>query len=735
VTVGQLWYGWADEGAEGVNKEQIIAASGALADRRQPLTRVILEACYSPPEPCFGWMEAQGIRIAFRRFPTGVDGRGRPGNFFVHVLAARPENLPAATLGRLWAAPIWRRRAPVGPPPPLDAIEDLDALALAEPPAPDEALIRAALAGHLANVARGMRSALEADDAEAVAVAATLAALLPDRFGLLAFSTREAPERAHRYDLIAGPAPAGHFNAISRDLDSGQGWAEAADLMLAARTDPTAAASVAALAECSRTLQDFAAAVHGWAQLQRERPPGGAHYTATELQALKLALVDDRLIAGLLQSDGLLRLAPAFAAGIPEAAAVIRRAAIPEHSGRLAEALADALPEPDVALRRIDGLAPALAVVTARIVADRWRMEGRLEALAPADAVRLLRKLQDGGQSVTVNQLLSDPRHTAAIFADTTLAAEWRGLAVARHPATIDAEALVRALAEQPDFARVVLANAEPHVVNAIEAALATAPWHHADAAVRAAVGRVPMPVSGAWQWTLARRVADPADRYQRMRSLLEYVQRPMAEDVETLLDAYVSAVLAVRWTEEDLPRLPSVALRTTWTARLGAWREITDSFDAYGRSQPRRAAQAAAGFERDERIAAVETIVDQVASRVRVEPEWAEAAHELHQACGLAYGELTFAMGRAVFRAGTRHRPSAVVALIHWIARGVEQGWLDGAYLEQGPLPHLGRLVSSPEGHDALKRLRGEVKDKRGRAWLKGLANDAGKVSKGRRR
>src|SRR3712207_7880340 len=45
----------------------------------------------------------------------------------------------------------------------LDAIEDVDALELAEPAAPDQDAIRAVLAGHLANVARGMHSALEAD--------------------------------------------------------------------------------------------------------------------------------------------------------------------------------------------------------------------------------------------------------------------------------------------------------------------------------------------------------------------------------------------------------------------------------------------------------------------------------------------------------------------------------------------------------------------------------------------
>jgi hypothetical protein len=739
VTVGQLYYGWADEGAEGLNKEQIIAASGALADRRQPLTRVILEACYSPPEPCFGWMEAQGIRIAFRRFPTGLDGRGRPGNFFVHVLAARPENLPPATLGRLWAAPIWRRRAPDGPPEPLDAIEDLEALELVEPPVPDEALVRATLAGHLANVARGMRSALEADDAEAVAVAATLAAVLPARFGLLAFSTREAPERAHLYDLVAGPAPAGHFNPIGRKLDAGQGWPDAADLLLAARKDALVAGAVAALAERSRTLQDFAGVLHGWAQLTRERVPGETTYTTSELQALKIALVDDRLVALLLDGDGLVRLAPAFAGGVPEATAVIRRGATAERRAQLAEALARALSDPDLALRRLGGLATQerpLAVATARVAAERWRRDGVLEQLSPQDVVRLLRLLQDAGETdETVTRLLENPRHTAAIFEDVALAPEWRGWAVARNPAMIGAGPLVRALAEQADFARVLLASAEPHVIEAVGAAIGSSPWDVAERAVRAAAVRVPPRVSDEWQWTLAQRVPDLEDRYHRMRTVLERIARPSVEAVEMLLDAYVKAVMEARWSNRELPRLPSVALRTTWTARFGAWREIADSFDSYGRSQPRRAAHAAAAFEREERIAAVETIVDQVAQRARAESEWEEMAEELRHACGVPYAELAPAMARAVSRYSPHSRATSTVTLIHWIAKSVERERLDSGTLEQPPLPSLGQLVSVRDGQDALKDLRREVNDKRLRAWLKDLLNDSGKAVKARRR
>ena len=89
MIVGQLWYGWAARGAEGTNQEQIIAGSGNLADRSSALAQFVLQWCYDSHRLAFGWVEREGVVVAFRRTPTGLDASGWSGAFFVHALVWR----------------------------------------------------------------------------------------------------------------------------------------------------------------------------------------------------------------------------------------------------------------------------------------------------------------------------------------------------------------------------------------------------------------------------------------------------------------------------------------------------------------------------------------------------------------------------------------------------------------------------------------------------------------------
>ena len=111
----QLWYTWAETGLEGRSQLQVRAASEGLSDQRSLLARAARRLCqYEPPvgrldaDPVsFGWADFEETRFAFRRCDAGRDGFGRPGKFFVHILAGSVHELEAAWLAQRYGSTFW----------------------------------------------------------------------------------------------------------------------------------------------------------------------------------------------------------------------------------------------------------------------------------------------------------------------------------------------------------------------------------------------------------------------------------------------------------------------------------------------------------------------------------------------------------------------------------------------------------------------------------------------------
>ncbi len=269
MILGQLWYGWAPRGLEGVNQEQLVAASGKLGSRADSITQKVLPWCYALKSDSRGWIEQNGVGVAFRRTPTGRDAHGREGAFFVHALIWESGAMPAELLGGLWDADVWVSRPPEEPPDRLELIRSPESLGLAAAHAVDPSVMLATMAGLLKNIAGVRKSRIELSPAEAYSVASTLVAVLPVRFGLVSFSSYEERDRATAYDIVAGPATGPQHTPVGPDQEPAAAWVGAARLLLSAsHGDGEAVTLVDLIGAEAATLPDFVNRVRRWAELE-----------------------------------------------------------------------------------------------------------------------------------------------------------------------------------------------------------------------------------------------------------------------------------------------------------------------------------------------------------------------------------------------------------------------------------------------------------------------------------
>lgn len=125
--VDQLWYTWSLVGLEAVSGFQIRAASAGLANLRMESVRALAPfLLYQLPEDADPYhMEVASAPISLllsnsaapgdppryilaqRRY-RGKDRHGRPGNYFVHLLAGLPAGFGAREAIALWRSPIWK---------------------------------------------------------------------------------------------------------------------------------------------------------------------------------------------------------------------------------------------------------------------------------------------------------------------------------------------------------------------------------------------------------------------------------------------------------------------------------------------------------------------------------------------------------------------------------------------------------------------------------------------------
>ena len=477
MIVGQLWYGWAARGAEGTNQEQIIAGSGNLADRSSALAQFVLQWCYDSHRLAFGWVEREGVVVAFRRTPTGLDASGRSGAFFVHALVWRGGLLAPELLAGLSGAHVWMTEPPDEPPAQLEPLRGVESLGLGPSVDVDAAALKRYLGSHLANVAQGRGSVIDDED-DALGIASRIAAALPARFGLPAFSSHESERTASQYDLLAPPAPEQLFSPVRRGGDPDPLSAKAAQILLSARHGDRLARSVVdALAEGTPSVVAFVDAFRHWAALDGRRP----QHPAPAVASLAVVAGDPRLVASLVERGN----AATLARGIVEGEGARELMSAAERSGSATTILDELCNEllnrtrlaAWAALQRLEVGAPAVRAAArrgAREVVARPGPPGRAERRGcgrPGAVARAEPPTEE--VEAAARELLGSATATRALVEDVQLPAGWRGRAAAGHPEAVPDETLVRLVLDEPPFARMLLESAGETVVARLEDALA----------------------------------------------------------------------------------------------------------------------------------------------------------------------------------------------------------------------------------------------------------------------
>ena len=121
----QLFYTFSPVGLGGALGFQVRAASGQLRDRRNPriaaldpyLRYVLLQGgvALAPDEApvCLALVDTGHERAVVHKVSLGKDYTGRPGNYFIHVVAGLPAEFTAAEAIELWGSNFWHRSDPL----------------------------------------------------------------------------------------------------------------------------------------------------------------------------------------------------------------------------------------------------------------------------------------------------------------------------------------------------------------------------------------------------------------------------------------------------------------------------------------------------------------------------------------------------------------------------------------------------------------------------------------------
>jgi hypothetical protein len=728
VTIGQLWFGWAAKGAQGINKQQIIAGSGVLTDASNPITLQATAACYLPRRRTFGWVDQVGLRVVFRRRLAGLDGAGRPGRFFVHVLVAEPPTLPPDVLGRLWDADVWMDDIPAEFRTTLDAFTAPEQLRLGDQPGDvDHDELTRLIGGHLANLARGQRSAIATDERTAVAVAVAVADVLPDALALRGFSTDEPEERAHAYDLVAGEPPDGLFAPIAPDAGISATWRAAASLVIEAATgDSAAEAVIRTLTSQAAGRETLAATLHAWAAADRKSSTDERVDPREIAAVLRLAANDVDLALRLIDGDGAARVARAFVDGAPAAGDVLRIAGAHGRSHAMADLLHPLLMplDPRVALgvleRLVETVPVARQLLLRRLLAD-WADAGTLQAFGAEEGLGLARSVAatQAGHVDVIDGLTRHPPFAKAIATARDLPVAWRASAVAAEPTALEPTALASALAREKGFAPVVLRHPSPSILDAVAAAVDAAPVGIALQALDAARAFAPGLDADEWSWLVYARL-DPRQRLRRVNELVGYRDDAVTIWTERLLDTYVEVILLDAESGVPLPLLRAPFLQHSASRRGAAWARFTQALhemDDRGRGSARGAAQAGAAIRMlttSDRDAALEVAVSAIVAGYQSENDLADRMHALRAETLTGHDELALSMARAAAR--VRH-PRRVLWAALWIADRVHRGLVDKDVLD-APVVRQLRVVDDAWARDQLLGRASVLPSKPLRRW-----------------
>lgn len=707
MTIDQLWFGWSHRGVEGLDRQQIIAASGRFRDRTHLDTQAVLRLCYRPEQSTFAWSEHRGLRIVCRREPTGLDGRGRAGGFFVHALIATRDDFPGEVLARLPGARIWKAQVPNDIPAHLPTLASIDALGLDDTGCTiTDATSEALLAGHLANLFAEMKTALSVESQCAIEFAARCDVWLPPCFGLPAFSTHEVAEFASRYDMLLSPAPPPWYVEVPSPAPPDLAWTRAAQLLVEAHGRP---GLVDALGDISSSLQEFASHVRMWASLDDEGE-GGQPLAEQQLMLMR----DRRLGVDAVTRKPTARRLVSMLDVSPVAWSVINELYDPALDAHLVAAARDAAAEMSVAaavpmLSRLRQLRPQLGRSATHAVVAEWLTSGRLETTTEPEAVNLLGLLARPERPLdpVVEGLLTLRHLPRSVVEDSQLPLSWRLHVLRLHLRNPDPRWLATMLAGEPALLGELVATEDADDLRVLEMVLAGADVASSSSLLDALDGRLNRATFEQWKRQLLARMP-AADR------MASYV-KDLASGNETppwlpkaTLDALVEAVHTSITGPTPLPRISRVGylLARVSGFSLEPWPGILVELD---RRTPdtqlvthnvRRLATA------NEHSAAYELLIDGIVRRLATAHEAGALDSELsllRTAAPLNEGSLLASVARGVLR--RRHpRQGLLEDFIYCVCNSVEQGRADPGVMTD-PLVAEAMLRGVADGRRFLYR------------------------------
>lgn len=686
MILGQLWYGWAPRGLEGVNQEQLVAASGKLGSRADSITQKVLPWCYALKSDSRGWIEQNGVGVAFRRTPTGRDAHGRGGAFFVHALIWESGAMPAALLSGLWDADVWVSRPPEELPERLELIRDPESLGLGVAEAVDFGVMLVTLAGLLENIVGLRKSRIELPPGDAYSVASTLVAVLPVRFGLLSFSTYEERDRATAYDIVAGPATGPQHMPVGPGQEPAEAWLGASRLLLSAsHGDKDAMTLVELIGADAATLRDFVDRVRRWAELET-----GSLQPGRDLDSQTVALLtkSPELVSRLIQGKQAKAIAQSLIAGsqVDRLLDALRRSGQAEtFIGVVQEALSTEAPPVAVqCLSRLERWFPSEAHALAVVLTDSWPA-GSTRRLSPAEATALAGWLANANRpqgprlARTVDELTSVPEFAASLVAATSLPSEWRAISAAGHPEQIPAQVLATAIVQDHSFARAFVTRSGNAgiqriklVIESVDVGLARACAETAGACLGSGEDHLRL----VWPIIVKaspREQLDLLDRYSRLR--IDFDENWM----NIAITALVEEVLIVRERYDAIPAAgrPAFGVNlSSSTTRIEEWRRLSQTLRRSGPFQVAQAMRAVAAL-RDQREvdAALEIVVDAACERFDHSGEgWYAAVATISSGTGDTADGFALRLARAATRRGRGDRATVAQWVIRWVADGIDE-------------------------------------------------------------
>lgn len=737
MKLGQVWYTRALHGAGGINQFQVVAASGRLGDRSQPLAQEVLKSCYRPSHhgPTLSWESQRGASIATHRVAAAPDETGRPGNFFVHAVVGPPGALPARHLAGLWGADGWVEAMPAEVPPKLETLASIDELGLAAPAPMDREVAVAVVGGFLANVRQFRPTALALPPGEAVSYAALVSMLLPSKYGLVSFCSNPDDEQIDRYAIVAGRPASARFVVVDpAEPQDPEAAAMALVLLAAYDADPRATLVIEAIADRSQELVHLADGLRHWVRV--DRAPGSGSRVAPA-DAIEFIKGDARLAQALAQGPGRDALAEAVAAGLPGTGQLLAAIEPTDAIGPLIELAARRVAATNVedAVSHLVLLAPDAPGpigLVARGAVDLWSTSVDLSALSGRGAAALLRVIGAASPRATkAPQHLITEASADLVAADPELPAGWRSAAVHRYPHAVRDTTIATALLEIPGLAADLADHMTPTLIDQLGAALRLLPPENALEAAQRFVPVVPGDDVDQWIGTALAQM-QPAACITRIRELARTRGSLPSAWGSILADALGTAVL--RWrpgTAEPpfhklIPVFGSIELPTSevlaWEPFSRAYSGLDSSLDL---TRPARsAAAAAANLDPQVQPVLFELIYGRIISRAVDVDGWVQPVSAVWKTIEQAERAIAWrALARStVALPAVAEEWSPRLLLTWWLAGELANGTIPKAALED-PLVrtladqlthtdrrHLDKMLDDPACRGIAKML-GKVK------------------------